>query len=122
MKPTLAALAASTAFIALFGLPAFSAARLPAVTANRLAASPIAAGLGSGEQALPLVLIDSDEGEDEDEGADDECGDDDDADEDGADEDGAGCGAAVPPAPSGSVAPPANGLFGSGAAPKVQIN
>ena len=40
-------------------------------------------------------------------------------DEDDDDDDRAG---ARNPAPSGTVAPPSNGLFGNGAAPKVQMN
>jgi hypothetical protein len=37
------------------------------------------------------------------------------------DDDGSG-GAAVNPAPAGTVAPPANGLFGKGPAPSVQVH
>ncbi|MBX3581647.1 MAG: hypothetical protein KF810_07130 [Rhizobiaceae bacterium] len=48
-------------------------------------------------------------------------GDDDDEDDDEYD-DGNGRNAAANPAPEGTVAPPANGLFGSGAAPKVKVN
>ena len=50
--------------------------------------------------------------EDEDEDDDDDCGD---------DEDGGACAMGVGPARAGTVAPPANGLFGSGAAPQVQV-
>ncbi len=49
---------------------------------------------------------------DEDEDDDDDCGD---------DEDGGACAMGVGPAKAGTVAPPANGLFGSGAAPQVQV-
>lgn len=56
---------------------------------------------------------DHDEGDDDD---DDDCGDDD-------DDTGAACGLRLNSAPAGSVAPPSNGLFGTGAgAPKVQMN
>jgi hypothetical protein len=48
-----------------------------------------------------------------------ESGDDEGCDEDD-DEGGAACGA--PPAPTGSVTPPANGLFGDGKAPIVKSN
>lgn len=44
---------------------------------------------------------------------------DDDEDDDDDDDDR---GAARNPAPAGTVTPPQNGLFGSGAAPKVQMN
>ena len=50
--------------------------------------------------------------DDEDEDDDDDCGDDD---------DGGACAMGVGPARAGTVAPPANGLFGSGAAPQVQV-
>lgn len=56
-----------------------------------------------------------DGGDDEDEDQDDDddgCGD---------DEDGGACAMGVGPARAGTVAPPANGLFGSGAAPQVQV-
>lgn len=55
-------------------------------------------------------------------GDDDEDEDDDDDDDDcGDDEDGGACAMGVGPAKAGTVAPPANGLFGSGAAPQVQV-
>lgn len=107
MKTTLALLAASTAFTVWMGLPAISATSLPPAPAN-----PIAEVMNSG--ALPLVLIDSDEEDEDDNDEDDDCGDD--------DEDGAACGDTANPAPAGTVAPPSNGLFGTGAPPKVQVN
>ncbi|MGC9368247.1 MAG: hypothetical protein ACP5DX_01790 [Paracoccaceae bacterium] len=48
--------------------------------------------------------------------------DDDDDDDDCDDDDGRGCRGGMNPAPAGTVAPPANGLFNNGAAPKVQVN
>ena len=44
--------------------------------------------------------------------------------DDGHDDDDEGYGrnASANPAPAGTVAPPANGLFGSGASPKVKVN
>ncbi|MDZ4309465.1 MAG: hypothetical protein U1A24_02740 [Cypionkella sp.] len=110
MKSTFALLAASTAFTVCLGLPAFSGTSLPPTPAN-----PIASMMKGGTQALPLVLIDSDEDDDDDdEGSDDDCGEDDD--------DGVACGSTVNPAPTGTAAPPSNGLFGTGAPPKVQVN
>lgn len=41
-------------------------------------------------------------------------------DEDDDDDDGAG--ATLNPAPAGTIAPPVNGLFGNGPAPRVQVN
>ena len=46
----------------------------------------------------------------------------DDDDDDDDDDDGYGRNASANPAPAGTVAPPANSLFGSGAAPKVKLN
>jgi hypothetical protein len=43
-------------------------------------------------------------------------------DEDECDDDEGACGGGRNPAPAGSVAPPKNGLFGTGAAPAVQVN
>jgi hypothetical protein len=49
--------------------------------------------------------------------------DDDDEDDDDEDEDDdEGRATGVNPAPAGTVAPPANGLFGDGAPPRVQVN
>ena len=41
---------------------------------------------------------------------------------DDEDDDGSPGAASASPAPAGTVAPPANGLFGSGAMPKVKVN
>ena len=42
--------------------------------------------------------------------------------DDGEDDDEDGAGAASNPAPAGTVAPPANGLFGNGPVPRVKVN
>lgn len=69
---------------------------------------------------------DDEEGEDDDEDDDEDADcDDDDGDDDGADDDGAKercSGAQANPAPAGTVAPPANGLFGTGAPPVAVTN
>ena len=44
-----------------------------------------------------------------------------DDDDDDCDDDEDNCQAAKAPAPAGSAAPPQNGLFSNGAAPKVQV-
>ncbi len=43
-------------------------------------------------------------------------------DDEGHDDDDGDQGGGANPAPAGTVAPPANGLFGNGVAPKVQVN
>ncbi len=119
MKTFPSVLLASTALAIGLGLPAWAVVRG--------GDSPCVAvcSLGVGEAGQGLVLVDGDEedddggwfafGEDEDE----DCADDDDDDdEDHDDEDEEDCpGVQALPAPSGPVAPPANGLFGNGAPP-----
>lgn len=117
MKKTLTLLAASTALTAAIGFPAWSA--MQASSAEGL--SPVAALFEGHADALPLVLASDDD--------DDRRGrkskrrgyDDDDDDEDDDDDDDER-GNARNPAPAGSVAPPQNGLFGGGAAPKAKVN
>ncbi len=111
MKKTLALLAATTALTATFGLPV-----LGGMFAPPQADQGATAAIFAPEDAFRLVLIDSDDDDDE-EDADDED-EEEDCDEDDDDE----CSAGRNPAPAGSVAPPANGLFGNGAPPKVQVN
>ena len=121
MTKTLTILIASTALTALVGLPAWSAMRAP--DGSPVAATATALLETAGDSAR-LILVDDDDDEDEDGGRsavsekDDDhgkCGEDDDEDEDS-------CSGAGNPAPAGSVAPPKNGLFGDGSAPKVQSN
>jgi hypothetical protein len=121
MTKTLTILIASTALTALIGLPAWSAMRAPADSA---AAATATGFLQSANDSVRLMLVDDDEDEDEGRSArsesDDDhgkCGDDDDEDED---EDS--CNSTGNPPPAGSTTPPKNGLFGDGAAPKVQAN
>ena len=100
-------------------------AAVAAVAAMPEAARPTP-GLAIGADAAhaPLWLASGGGDDDEDgrragRGGDD---DDDEEDDDGCDDDAGGaCAAGAGPAPAGSVAPPANGLFGSGAAPQVQV-
>ena len=119
MPKTLTILIASTAFTALAGLTAWSAMRAPVQTPF---AEAVGQQLRAADDSVRMLLVDDDEdeneggsakGEDDDHG---KCGDD-----DGEDEDSCG-GAAENPAPAGTVAPPQNGLFGNGTAPKVQAN
>jgi hypothetical protein len=118
MKKTISILLASTALIAVIGIPAWSAMhgagqlegrRDTALGAFRaLGASPVLVSDDDGESRDHERRLRRGDGDDHDEG------DDEDDDDDG--------GSASGPAPAGSVAPPNNGLFGTGATPKVQVN
>lgn len=101
MKTTLAILATTTALGALFAITTLNLAH----AGNRNTAS------GADQKSwVQLVSGDDDEGED------------DDCDADGEDGQAAACLPAQNAAPSGTVAPPANGLFGSATPPKAQVN
>ena len=143
MNKTLAMLMAATALTAAIGFPAWSSMRIPAAGGHEIQSGDQADG---SQRNLPLTRISDDDddrgffvsnrwlrwGDDDDDHgrrstssgryADDDHGrrhgHDDDDDDDCY---GRNCGAANP-APAGSVAPPSNGLFGDGAAPKVQVN
>jgi hypothetical protein len=122
MKKSLALLIASTALTAAIGTFAWSA--MPTVASGH--GRPVAAVLDEIAEAFPFILASDDDDDDDDHDDDDE--DDDrqrsagsDGDDDECDDDG-GCGSARNPAPAGTVAPPANGLFGSGTPPQVQVN
>lgn len=116
MKKTLAILLASTALAVGAGIPAWSAM-------HRVE------HFSKSSQDGPFVrLASDDEDDDHDHGR--SCrsnddghrdGDDHDDDDDG-DDDGSGGRASANPDPIGTVAPPANGLFGNGATPKVKVN
>lgn len=130
MKKTFTILFASTALAVGAGIPAWSAMH----DAARPHASRETVEDASDEGANLLFASDDGRldrdhgprlgrGDDDDghhEGDDDDDSDDDDDDDD--DDDGYRGGAAVGPARAGTVAPPNNGLFGSGAAPKVKVN
>lgn len=139
MKKTLALLAATTALSAAITAQAWSAMR----TSNG-EFLPFAAVLEAGQDAMPLILASNDDDDDreyrngaryeddddrkyrsgsrydDDDDDNDDNDDDDDCDDEDDDDD---CGnSASNAAPAGTVAPPQNGLFGNGAAPKVQMN
>lgn len=118
MKKTFAILVASTALAIGAGIPAWSGMH----RAEHASASTDDNGI------LKLASddrLDRDHGRkarsDDDDHRERDHGHDDDDDDD-EDDDGYGRNASANPAPSGTVAPPANGLFGSGAAPKVKLN
>ena len=121
MSKTLMILVASTALTAALGVPAWSAMQAPAQGG---AVGLLATLADSGGTAARLILVDDDE--DDDEGgsvvrrkADED--EDDGEDDDGCEDDEGSCAAgSSAPAPAGSVAPPQNGLFGTGT-PQVQV-
>ncbi|TIQ27791.1 MAG: hypothetical protein E5X48_32385 [Mesorhizobium sp.] len=118
MKKTISILLASTALIAVIGIPAWSAMHGAGQLEGR---RNTAQGAFQAPGASPVLVSDGDgEGRDHErrlrrgDGDDHDEGDEEDDDDDGGNASG--------PAPAGSVAPPSNGLFGTGAMPKVQVN
>lgn len=112
MRKTITLLAATTALAGGLAFPAFSAIRAGADD------SMTAAVFSPDHDTPRLVLISGDEDES---GGRAKGGDDDDEDDDCEEDDG-GCNGAGNPAPASTVAPPDNGLFGTGAAPVVRTN
>ena len=125
MKTTFAILLASTALTLGFGIPAWSVMHDGPRSQTSRHATEDASITGA-----HLLLASDDGGSDDDGGLrmsrgeydDDDEDNDDDGDEEDDDEDEDPTGAAVGPAPAGTVVPPNNGLFGNGAAPKVKVN
>lgn len=123
MKSTLSLLALTSALGAFMAVPV--AARGVAPELLQSAPGQFAPDLTAADLTADLLLFadndsdDDSEGEDDDgEGDDDEgCGYD-----DGGDDDGQPCTNAQNPAAMGKKAPPKNGLFGNGAAPKAKVN
>jgi hypothetical protein len=119
MKKTFAILVASTALAIGAGAPAWSGMHRSEHSSART----------SDDGILKLA---SDNRLDRDHGRNARSGDDDgsyghddddgDHDDDDDDDDGYGGNASATPAQPGTVTPPANGLFGSGTAPKVKLN
>jgi ABC-type Zn2+ transport system substrate-binding protein/surface adhesin len=127
MKKTLTLLIASTALTAAIGVPAWSAMTTPRDTFS----PAISAELEDAQETLPLVFVSDDDDDDDEDHEyrngsryddDDDDDDDDDCDDEDEDEDEECNGSARNPAPAGTVAPPQNGLFGTGAPPQVQVN
>lgn len=127
MKRTFAILFASTALTVGVGLPAWSAMHdAPRPHASREAVED------ASDEGATLLFASDDRRSDRDHGRrlgrgdddddNDEGDDDDDSDDDDDDDDSYRSGAAAGPARAGTVAPPNNGLFGSGEAPKVKVN
>ncbi|MFZ0098544.1 MAG: hypothetical protein WAK98_08675 [Gemmobacter sp.] len=113
MNKTMTLLLASTAVSIAFGAMAWSATR-SAEADVRPAISQTFDDSGD----LPLIFVNDDDDEDDDDDDEGEEDDDDDCDDD----DGACAGSQLKPAPAGTAAPPANGLFGNDASPKAITN
>ena len=135
MTSRLPLLFASTALTVALGLPALAAMQVQG-NAQGACSGVCAAAFGADGQPVPLIRVngDDDDGgwvrrghddDEDDEDCDEDDDDDDDGDDDGDDEDDDddGCiGAPGNPVPAGTVAPPANGLFGNGAPPVAVTN
>lgn len=120
MKPRLAFLITTSALTLALGLPTLAAIRAAEGCAPALCAAPA-------DGTVPLIQVDDDHkrgwfrlwrgGHDDDDDEDDDCDDDDDDDDCRSGRGGKGN-----PAPAGTAAPPANGLFGNGAPPRAVTN
>ena len=123
MTSRLSLLFASTALTVALGLPALAAMQVQG-KAHDQCSGVCAAVLSADDQPVPFIRVSGDDDDDDDGGwvrrghdDDEDCDDDDD------DDDHDGCiGALGNPAPAGTVAPPANGLFGNGAPPVAVTN
>lgn len=116
MKKTFAILLASTALSIGVGIPAWSAmhaAELFSSATDRDGLVQLAGDDGRGDSDHEKSARSRPDGDRHGDGDDDDGGEDDDDN---------GGSAIVNPAPAAAVAPPANGLFDSRAAPKVKVN
>ncbi|MFN6925004.1 MAG: hypothetical protein ACK4P8_05080 [Tabrizicola sp.] len=124
MTSRLSLLVAWSALTLTLGLPAVAATQGRGA-ATVQCSSVCTAVFSSDDGSAQLIRVSGDD-DDDDEGGwfqrrqdddeDDDCDEEDDEDEDDHDDSG-GTGARGNPAPAGTVAPPANGLFGNGAPP-----
>lgn len=113
MKSALALLLAGSGLVAALGLPSLASIR---GTSDASASCPAA---NDADHDIRLILVNDDDDDDE--------HDDDrrfrrDRGEDDHDDDDGDTGARANPSPAGTVAPPANGLFGNGAPPVAVTN
>lgn len=123
MTSRLSLLFASTALAVALGLPALAAMQVQG-NAQGACSGVCAAVFSADDQTVPLIRVSGDDDDDDDggwirRGHDDD--DDEDCDDDDDDDD-ACIGALGNPAAAGTVAPPANGLFGNGAPPVAVTN
>ena len=134
MTSRLSLLFASTALTVALALPALAAIQVQGA-AQGACSGACAAAFGADGQPMPPIRVSGDDDDDDDGGwvrrghdddeDDEDCDDDDDEDDedDEEDDDDDACiGALGNPAPAGTVAPPANGLFGNGAPPVAVTN
>lgn len=121
MTSRFSVLLASTALSLALGLPALATIHAQGSTASPCS-DACAAVLSGDDLSLPLVRVSDDDDDDDDDRSDRRGHDDDDDDDDCDDDDCMGRGAQGNPAPAGTVAPPANGLFGTGAPPVAVTN
>lgn len=124
MKSTFIILLATTAIVGALGLPALAALRASNDVTGMCGSDACAAVFRDGDQSAPLFRVSGDDDDDNDGGRERRKHDDDD-DDDCEEDDDDGCmgaGARGNPAPAGTVAPPANGLFGNGAPPVAVTN
>ena len=126
MKTTLTLLFTTSALTVALGLPAFAALHASGSATEICGNGVCAMRIADGDQTLPLIRVSGDDTDDADEGDRVRRGHDEDCDDDeGDDSDGQDCTAASGAgnrAPAGTVAPPANGLFGNGAPPVAVTN
>ncbi len=126
MTSRLSLLFASTALTVALGLPALAAMQAQG-SAQGQGSGVCAEVLSADNQPVPFIRVSGDDDDDDDggwvrRGHDDDDDEDCDEDDDDDDDDDACTGALGTPAPAGSVAPPANGLFGNGAPPVAVTN
>ncbi|MFN4156558.1 MAG: hypothetical protein ACK4HF_18085 [Paracoccaceae bacterium] len=122
MTSRLSLLFASTALAVALGLPALAAMQTHSYAQGQCS-DVCAAVFGANDLPVPLIRVSGDDDDDDgwlrrghDDEDDEDCAEDDDDDDDGC------TGSPGNPAPAGSVAPPANGLFGTGAPPVAVTN
>lgn len=112
---------AATALTMALSLPAFAASSF-AGSADMSGKARLATMTGDDNGNLPLINVSDDDDDDDDHRGRTRHGQDDDDDNDCDNGRCRGAGGRGNPSPAGTVAPPANGLFGNGALPKAVTN
>jgi hypothetical protein len=126
MKTKLSLLFKTSALTVALGLPALAAMQSGGNATDICGSDVCAMMVGDGDQPMRLFRVSGDDSDEDHDGGRSRRGHDDDDHNDGCDDyDGEVCGAASGkgnPAAAGTVAPPANGLFGNGAPPVAVTN